>query len=154
MSDNLDSLNDWASGLLDGLSDRSRKALAGKIAQDLRAVSQARITAQTEPDGTPFVPRKPQIRNRGTQKRARNKLMFKKLRLNKNLRVQSTVSAAVVEFAEGVQRIAQVHHHGLRDRVQKGNKGPDVKYDARPLLGITDSDAQRISDLILGHLSR
>lgn len=154
MAQDLDQITQWANGLLESLSDSSRKALASKIAQDLRAANQARITAQTAPDGTPFAPRKPQLRSRATQKRVRKKMMFQKLRLNKNLTVQSTPSAAVVEFAGDVQRIAQVHHHGLRDRVQKGNKGPEVQYEARPLLGINDADTQRITDLILGHLSR
>lgn len=154
MAQDLDQLTQWASGLLASLSDSSRKALASQIAKDLRTANQSRIAAQTAPDGTPFAPRKPQIRARAGQKKLRSRMMFKKLRLNKHLKVQSTFTAAVVEFAGAVQRIAQVHHHGLKDRVQKGGKGPEVEYTARPLIGISDSDTQRITDLILGHLSR
>jgi len=154
MAQDLDQLNQWASGLLASLSNSSRKALASLIAKDLRTANQARMTAQTAPDGTPYAPRKPQIRQRAGQRKVRSRLMFKKLRLNQNLKVRSTSAAAVVEFAGAVQRIAQVHHHGLRDRVHKGGKGPEVEYTARPLIGISEGDTQRITDLILGHLSR
>lgn len=153
MSQDLEQLTAWASGLLASLSDSSCKALAAQIAKDLRTANQARMTAQTAPDGTPYAPRKPQIRARAGQKKLRSRMMFKKLRLNQYLKVRATSTAAVVEFAGAVQRIAQVHHRGLRDRVQKGGKGPEVQYTARPLIGISHDDTQRITDLILGHLS-
>ncbi|MBL1569862.1 phage virion morphogenesis protein, partial [Klebsiella pneumoniae] len=35
-----------------------------------------------------------------------------------------------------VQRIARVHHYGLRDRVSR--RGPEVQYSQRRLLGIND----------------
>lgn len=154
MAQDLDQLTDWASGLLASLSAGSRKALAGQIANSLRTANQARMAAQTAPDGTPYAPKKSQIRQ-GTQKtRVRSRLMFRKLRLSKYLKARSSSSAAVVEFAGAVERIAQVHHHGLRDRVNKSGKGPEVQYTARPLIGISDDDTQRITDLILEHLSQ
>lgn len=154
MAQDLDQLTEWASGLLASLSAGSRKALASQIAGSLRATNQARMAAQTAPDGTPYAPKKPQIRQANQKNRVRSRLMFRKLRLSKYLRAQSSSSAAVVEFAGAVQRIAQVHHHGLRDRVNKFGRGPEVQYAARPLIGISDDDTQRITDLILEHLSR
>jgi phage virion morphogenesis protein len=151
--DDLSQLTTWASGLLAQLSAGSRKDLAKRIAADLRTANAARMSAQTAPDGTPYAPRKPQLRTQLQGRGVRKGIMFKKLRLSKYLKDRSTSTAAVVEFAGAVQRIAQVHHHGLRDRVNKG-KGPEVRYTARPLIGISEPDTQRITDLILAHLAK
>lgn len=156
MSQDLSDLTTWASGLLAQLSAASRKDLAKHIAADLRTANQARMAAQTAPDGTPYAPRKPQLRDRLKGRGVRKGIMFKKLRLAKYLKARSTSNAAVVEFAGAVQRIAQVHHHGLRDRVNLPGKGPDIQvtYTARPLIGISDADVSRITDLVLGHLAK
>ena len=127
--------------------------MAKHIAADLRTANQKRMAAQTAPDGTPYAPRKPQLRDRLKGRGVRKGIMFKKLRLAKYLKAQSISNAAVVEFAGAVQRISQVHHHGLRDRVNKG-KGPEVRYTARPLIGISDADVSRITDLVLTHLAK
>lgn len=57
--------------------------------------------------------------------------MFAKIRTVKYLK-----TAASVQFEEKIQRIARVHHYGLRDRVSR--KGPEVRYIERCLLGIND----------------
>ncbi|MFV1134945.1 phage virion morphogenesis protein, partial [Klebsiella pneumoniae] len=44
--------------------------------------------------------------------------------------------SASVEFEGRVQRIARVHHYGLRDRVSR--RGPEVQYSHLRLLGIND----------------
>ncbi|QDL32968.1 hypothetical protein EGO53_14670 [Serratia liquefaciens] len=41
---------------------------------------------------------------------------------------------ASVQFAGQVQRIARVHHYGLRDRVSR--RGPRIQYVKRCLLGV------------------
>lgn len=41
-----------------------------------------------------------------------------------------------MQFEGKVQRIARVHHYGLRDRVSR--KGPKVRYSKRRLLGLND----------------
>ena len=71
------------------------------------------IKLQKGPDGTPYVPRKNQpVRNKkGRIKRK----MFVKLRTNRFMKATGSESAAVVEFASGVQRIARVHQLGLKD---------------------------------------
>ncbi|EJN8575578.1 phage virion morphogenesis protein, partial [Salmonella enterica subsp. enterica serovar Anatum] len=46
-----------------------------------------------------------------------------------------------------VQRIARVHHYGLRDRVSR--KGPEVRYAERHLLGINDEVAALTCDTLL-----
>ena len=65
--------------------------------------------------------------------------------------MRATASEAVVGFVGRAERIARVHHFGLRDKVKPG--GPDYTYPARQLLGITDAQIERVRELLLKHLS-
>lgn len=151
--EDLSQLTAWATGLLSQLQPSSRAQLARQIAADLRTANQQRIAKQTGPDGTPFAPRREPLRQRAGQRRIKRGAMFRKLRLSRYLKANASSAAAVVEFAGAVQRIAQVHHHGLRERIRnQGQSGPEAQYTARPLLGIADTDVARITDLILTHL--
>lgn len=62
--------------------------------------------------------------------------MFAKLRTTKYLKTAATEDSASVQFDGKVQRIARVHHYGLRDRVRRN--GPEARYPARRLLGVND----------------
>lgn len=73
--------------------------------------------------------------------------MFAKLRTAKYMKMQASASEAVVEFAGNVQRMARVHHYGLRDRPSR--KGKEVQYESRPLLGINENDYESIYQVIL-----
>ncbi|WP_422883076.1 phage virion morphogenesis protein, partial [Pantoea agglomerans] len=105
---------------------------------------------QQAPDGTPFKPRKAQpVRSKkGRIKRE----MFAKLRTAKYMKTQASPNEAVIEFAGNVQRMARVHHYGLRDRPSR--KGKEVQYEARPLLGLSDKDYQVIEDFIVRALAQ
>lgn len=149
MAGDIRELDAWAVSLLNSLDPVGRRTLARQIAGELRRQQQARISAQTNPDGEPYVPRKPQMR--GKAGRVRRK-MFTKIRTARYLKIDATSDSAVVKFTGEVQRIARVHHFGLRDRVERN--GPTVQYAARELLGITDSDQATIADLVLKHISR
>lgn len=119
-------------GLIGNLSPQSRKALAVTIAKRLRASQQQNIKRQQAPDGTPYAPRKTQLRNKqGRIKRA----MFTKLRTARYMKAIGSSNAAVVEFVGRVKRMAEVHHYGLRDRPSV--RGPEVRYEERPLLGLS-----------------
>ncbi|WP_199880019.1 phage virion morphogenesis protein, partial [Escherichia coli] len=50
-----------------------------------------------------------------------------------------------VQFEGKVQRIARVHHYGLRDRVSR--KGPDVRYAERRLLGINNDIENNVKNV-------
>ncbi|EGY0908048.1 phage virion morphogenesis protein, partial [Salmonella enterica subsp. enterica serovar Newport] len=50
-----------------------------------------------------------------------------------------------------VQRIARVHHYGLRDRVSR--KGPEVRYAERRLLGVNDEVETITRDTLLRWLA-
>lgn len=141
-------VNDRLEALISSLSAPARKEMARSIGRKLRASQQQNIKRQQAPDGTPFKPRKAQpVRSKkGRIKRE----MFAKLRTDKYMKTQASPNEAVIEFAGNVQRMARVHHYGLRDRPSR--KGKEVQYEKRPLLGITESDIKYIEDLIINSL--
>ncbi|MGI4266139.1 phage virion morphogenesis protein, partial [Klebsiella pneumoniae] len=57
-----------------------------------------------------------------------------------------------VEFESRVQRIARVHHYGLRDRVSR--KGLVIRYAERQLLGINSEVKALIMDVLQEWLSK
>ena len=136
----------YLAGLLSKLEAPQRRALARAVAVELRRRQSARIAAQRHPDGTPYEPRKPQLRHkRGGIRRK----MFTRLRMARYMRIEADPNTAVVTFASTVLRIATVHHFGLRDRVNKS--GLTDRYPARELLGIDASDTERVTELVLSH---
>lgn len=124
--------------------------MAAAIAKRLRASQQQNIKRQQAPDGTPFKPRKRQPL-RG--KKGRVKLeMFTKLRTAKYLKAKGNSDDAAVQFTGNVQRMARVHHYGLRDRASRGGKV--VQYEARPLLGFSEADIKSIEEAVLRSLDK
>ncbi|MGQ5524832.1 phage virion morphogenesis protein [Chitinimonas sp. PSY-7] len=145
----LTQLTDWCDGLLQRLSAAERRKLARHIAVDLRRANAQRIARQVTPDGAGFVPRKPsKLRQRKGKIRER---MFKKLRMARNLTAGATGNEAIVQFAGRAQWVARVHHFGLRDSVKRG--GPKVDYVARPLLGLSGEDYERVKTAVLAKLA-
>lgn len=146
----LQRVNDRLEALISSLSAPARKEMARNISRKLRASQQQNIKRQQAPDGTPFKPRKTQpVRSKkGRIKRE----MFAKLRTAKYMKTQASPNEAVIEFAGNVQRMARVHHYGLRDRPSR--KGKEVQYEARPLLGLSDNDYQVIEDIIISALAQ
>ena len=153
--DELDRLEHWLAPLLARLQPQQVNRLAREVARELRALNSAAIRAQHGPDGQAWAPRKKQIRDaRGKIKikAKRQQAMFTKLRNASHLKAQAQGASAVVQFVGRTERIARVHHYGLRDRVKPG--GPDYDYPARPLLGINAAMRERIEARVLEHLAR
>ena len=132
-------------GLIAALSPQSRKALASTIAKRLRKHQQQRIKQQVTPEGQPFTPRRPQpLRaKKGRIKRE----MFAKLRTAKYMKAKGTADDAVVEFTGQVQRMAKVHQYGLRDRPSV--RAEEVRYPARPLLGLDAEDMKIVENELI-----
>lgn len=150
MSD-LQALEDWAGLLLDRLEPSARTKLAKTIAQQLRRSQQQRVTAQRNPDGSQYTPRKPRDL-RGKQGRIQRKLkMFRKLRTASYLKAKGDSNLVSVGFTGRIARIARVHQYGLKDRAERG--APDVRYEQREVLGFTDADLELIRDTLLTHLT-
>ncbi|HDL7653226.1 TPA: phage virion morphogenesis protein [Yersinia enterocolitica] len=137
--------DDALAGLIASLTPKARKALAATIAKRLRASQQQRIKRQQAPDGSPYAARKsqPLRKPKGRIKRE----MFAKLRTARYMKTNSSPDEAVVEFAGRVERMAAVHHFGLRDRPNMHSK--DVQYDERPLLGFSQQDIAIVESIII-----
>lgn len=143
----LHALDAYLAGLLAKLDAPQRRLLARAIAVELRRRQAARIAAQRNPDGSPYVPRKPQLRHkRGGIRRA----MFSRLRMARYLKAQADPNTAVVTFAGTAQRIATVHHFGLHDRINKN--GLMAQYPARELLGLDAADIDAVTEMVVRHI--
>lgn len=150
MTDSLTALEDWAAPLLANLKPAERRKLTASIGRKLRRSQQQRITAQRNPDGTAYAPRK-QRDLRGKQGRIKRK-MFTRLKTTKHLKARSDANSLAVAFLSRAARIARVHQYGLRDRPNR-NAQP-VQYQRRELLGFTAADLDLIRDELLAQLSQ
>ena len=144
----LQQLETWCEDLLRKLEPAARRRLTLEVARQLRTANATRMKAQTDPDGNAWQRRKPQGDKLRSQARAdalrkkSKRPMFEKLRRPRWLKAKGNGSSAVVEFAGKAARIAAVHHNGETDEVKPG--GPTYQYPARPLLGISQADADLI----------
>nr|WP_202551805.1 phage virion morphogenesis protein [Enterobacter hormaechei] len=141
-------VDDWLAALLANLEPAARNRMMRQLAQELRRSQQQNIRLQRNPDGTTFEPRRVTARSKkGRIKRQ----MFAKLRTTKYLKTAATADSASVQFDGKVQRIARVHHYGLRDRVRRN--GPEARYPARRLLGVNAEVETITRDTLLRWLS-
>nr|WP_250901421.1 phage virion morphogenesis protein [Enterobacter mori] len=141
-------VDDWLAALLANLEPAARNRMMRQLAQELRLSQQQNIRLQRNPDGTTFEPRRVTARSKkGRIKRQ----MFAKLRTTKYLKTAATADSASMQFDGKVQRIARVHHYGLRDRVRRN--GPEARYPARRLLGVNDEVETITRDTLLQWLS-
>ena len=147
----LEPLDAYCAGLIANLTPAARRQLAREMASRLRASQAKRIAAQQNPDGSTYAPRKPHKFR--SKKGLIRRTMFAKMRTARFLKSEATPEGAAVTFASQVQRIAQVHQYGLRDKVNR-RRGPEVQYSARELLGLTANDLSLIEDMIIARLAR
>ncbi|EAM8985485.1 phage virion morphogenesis protein [Salmonella enterica] len=147
--DELQKVDDWLTALLANLEPAARNRMMRQLAQQLRRTQQQNIRLQRNPDGSGYEPRRVTARSKkGRIKRQ----MFAKLRTTKYLKTAATADSASVEFARQVQRIARVHHYGLRDRITK--LGPLKKYPERRLLGHTNNTVELVKSIMLDYMKR
>jgi phage virion morphogenesis protein len=143
----LDELTAWTGALLRRLDAKQRRTLMRAIGTELRRRQTARIAEQRNPDGSAYEPRKRQLRQRVGRVR---RTMFARLRTSRHLRARGDADMAVVRFVGGARRIAEVHHYGLRDRVNRG--GLEVEFARQELLGLEDGDVEWLGDVVLAHI--
>ncbi|WP_349811649.1 phage virion morphogenesis protein [Xanthomonas dyei] len=147
--DELTALENWAAPLLARLQPGERRTLARKIGTELRRSQSQRIGKQQAPDGSPYAPRKQQLRDKsGRVKRAK---MFAKLRQAKYFKVSASPNQVSVGFVGRVSRIARVHQEGRTDQIRPS--GPKILYEKRILVGFAIQDRRATSDAITHHLS-
>lgn len=138
----------WLDALLAQLEPSARTKMLREVARDVRRIQQANITAQRAPDGTAWEPRRATARTKPGRIRRK---MFAKLKTTKYLKAQASADQAEVAFAPSVQRLALVHHYGLRDRINRS--GYKIKYPKRMLIGINDISKEIISEIIVKGLN-
>lgn len=147
MSDNVEQLATHLQPLLHRLSVGERAKLSRQIGRDLRKNQNRRISAQKNPDGSGYTPRRKRLRE---QKGKIKRKMFNKIKNTTHLKVLSTPNAIAIGFIGRIERIARIHQDGLKDRAERG--APSVVYPKRELLGFTDQDIQLIEDSFLKHI--
>ncbi|MBZ7225902.1 phage virion morphogenesis protein [Klebsiella sp. ZYC-1] len=125
----------------------ARQRMMWELAQELRRNQQQNIRLQRNPDGSGYEPRKVTAR---TKKGRIKRQMFSKLRTAKYLKTAASADSASVQFDGKVQRMARVHHYGLRDRVSR--KGPEVRYAERRLLGLTQNAVDKIKSFMIDYI--
>jgi phage virion morphogenesis protein len=146
--DELQQLDDWLEPLLADMAPAARSQLARRIGQALRKHESQRIARQLNPDGSPFVPRKPQpLRSRAG--RIKRGVMFAKLRQARHLKVRANPNEVTVGFLGRVAYIARIHQEGRMDQVRPG--GARVRYEQRRLLGFSSESRDLIRDALLDH---
>lgn len=143
----LDQLPRHLDALIAKLSPQQRRQLARQMARTLRGMQARRIRDNIDPDGQPYAPRKPQKHLR----KRRSLKLFPRIHRAKTLKANANPNAATVTFTGFANRVARVHHYGLRDRVS--NKGPTIQYQERRLLGFDDQDTSMVEAAIIQHLS-
>ena len=140
----LQEVDAWLDALLAELEPAARKRMMRDLAQQLRRSQQKNIRMQRNPDGTAYEPRR--VTARTKQGRIRRQ-MFAKLRTTKYLKAIASRDSASVEFEGRVQRIARVHHYGLRDRVSR--RGVEVRYSERKLLGLNKNVRASVEESLI-----
>lgn len=78
------------------------------------------------------------------------KKMFTGLIKSRWMKGIGTAEGAEVSFKGVAERVAMIHHYGLRDRVNRS--GSEYDYPARKLLGLTQKEVGTIEQLIIQHL--
>ncbi|WP_407466314.1 phage virion morphogenesis protein [Xanthomonas campestris] len=146
--DDLTALENWAAPLLARLQPGERRTLARKIGTELRRSQSQRIGKQQAPDGSPYAPRKQQLRQKaGRVKRAK---MFTKLRQAKYFKVSASPNSVGVGFVARASRIARVHQDGLVDQVR--TNGPKVNYERRVLIGFNEAARLLVKEAISNYI--
>lgn len=138
----------WLDALLAQLEPSARKRMLREVARDVRLIQQANITAQRAPDGPAWEPRRATARTKPGRIRRK---MFAKLKTTKYLKAQANADQAEIAFAPAVQKLARVHHYGLRDRVNR--RGTMVKYAERQLLGLNKDAEMTVQEILVRWLS-
>lgn len=149
MSQELLVFEQYIEGMLRALSAGQRRVFFSRLSRELARINATRMRANIAPDGTPFEPRKPQTRLRA--KRGRVRAMFQKL--PKSLKPSATDSGLEIAFGGRSAQIADAHHYGKDDAPNRLRPSWRVRYPARELLGISESDQTLIVDRIVEQVS-
>ena len=140
MIDNVAVATQWAQQMLEAMSPAIRQRLLLKIARQLRTSNARRIRQQQSASGERWQSRK-DTNNR--------KKMLQGMAKRQHLKAAANTESSTVGYKGSSAYLARIHHHGMVDSVVRG--GPKATYPARPLLGLSDQDIEKINQTLLAH---
>ena len=129
MSRDLLVFEQYIEGMLTALSAGQRRVFFSRLSRELARINATRMRA----------------------KRGRGRAMFQKL--PKSLKPSATDSGLEIAFGGRSAQIADVHHYGKDDAPNRLRPSWRVRYPARELLGISESDQTLIVDRIVEQVS-
>lgn len=138
----------WLASALATLAPANRKTLLRDIGRELRKRNQRRISRQIGPDGTPWPARK---RDSAGRVRSTAKMLLG-FRDGRRMKLSATPDGMELGYSGRSGWLATIHHYGEVSSVE--SDGPRVKYAARPLLGIDESDLEFVYGMISDALKR
>ncbi len=151
MASDLHELDDWLKTLLAQASPAQVRVINRRVAYELRRIQSARISAQRNPDGTAYVPRKSARKNlRAKAGTVRRRGMFARLKTARFLKASASAEDITVGCRVRAGGIAAVHQEGAR---HVGKFGRIIVTPKRELLGLTDAEMDMLVDAYLRHLA-
>ncbi len=148
MSNDFSEVQQRFEGLITALSPSSRLKLMRQISVDLAKNQRKRITAQKNPDGTAFAPRKISLRRRKKQNRIKTKKMFSKIKSARFLKRTVTDNGLTIGYSGKISEIASAHQYGKTER--HGRK--IYHMPQRKILGVSKEDKELVEELIMINL--
>ena len=136
--------------LLKNISKPRRRLLYQQIGRELARSQRRRITAQQNPDGSSYTPRKVQRKKR--KGKIKQNAMFLKLKSARFMKLKTAGDNIELGYSGNDAQIAQIHQYGLKGRVVRSENWK-VKYDQRELLGFTDEDIEMIENFVIKALA-
>lgn len=149
----LDRLQLSLEALLARVEPGARRRLAIAMGRRVKTANAARLRANVTPEGTAMVPRKRRVAvpNRlgppaplAPQKTGR---MFRKAATPRWLRVRPDRAGVEIGYSGNAARILRIHQDGGRAQVSPQPDAPFATYPARPLLGLSADDRERLLEL-------
>lgn len=143
MADDLQMFEEWFGRIINGLEPAPRRRAILKLGQRLRQSNLMRIAANVDPDGAPFVPRRPRKDRRGRIRRRAGGKMFKGLRYARNWKIDADEHGLEIKPAtNAVDRVASVSQFGEVALVGYLRNGTPIRarYAVRRLLGFSPED--------------
>ncbi|MDG6896592.1 hypothetical protein A6A19_00925 [Actinobacillus delphinicola] len=149
MSNDFEEVQQRFKGLIIALAPSARLKLMRQISIDLAKNQRKRITAQQNPDGTAFAPRKISLRRRKKQNRIKTKKMFSKIKSARFLKRTVTDNGLTIGYSGKISEIASMHQYGGIER-----HGKKVYHmPQREILGVSKEDKELVEKLIMQQLS-
>lgn len=136
--------------LISNLAPAKRTLLAREVGRNLAQSQRKRIALQQNPDGSSYIPRRVQSKNR--KGKLKRKAMFMKLRTARFMRLKTTANGVELGYQGNNAMIAEVHQYGKESRVSR-KANWKVKYDQRELLGFSENDVQMVEDAVIAYLA-